>query len=245
MDPGLGSVEWVERTGGALTFADRLRLVGGSAASLWEALRTARQARRSGRRQVSLDLLEPPDTAMVRGAREHAARRCTPAITGHSIRTAYWTAAILHLREELTPRDAETAWVAALLHDIGLESPPPRGDFTLGGVIALKALAHEHRWSEEQVHQAAEAITSHPNTRVDPARFGRIAWAMNAGVVGELGLGPRRALLHPERVAELEARHPRAGLRDTLVELIASEVRRVPSGRFAFLQGFLRLMIKP
>jgi hypothetical protein len=243
--PPLGSLEWLERTGGRLTFADRLSILGGALGALGEGFRLARAARRIDRRRVALALLEPPDTPMVRASREHLVRHCERPMVNHSMRTAFWTLAVLHQRGELTPTDLETTWVAALLHDVGLEHPPEQGDFSLGGVQVLKALAHEHRWSEEQTHLAAQAIATNLATRVDPARVGVIAWAMNVGGLGELGFGPHRAQLHPERVAELEARFPRTEFPATAMRLIREETRRVPGGRFALLGRFFPLIMKP
>jgi hypothetical protein len=56
--------------------------------------------------------------------------------------------------------------------------------------------------------------------------------------IGELGFGPPRAQMHPDRVKELEARYPRDGFRSTAMRLIDQEVRRIPDGRFALLVRF-------
>lgn len=242
--PALGSLEWLERTGGALTLAEKIWLYASVVPWLGEGIGLAWRATRSDRRRVELARLEPPDTPMVRASREHLVRHCGPVVVNHSMRTGFWAAMALYQRAELTPEDAEAAWVAALLHDAGLESPPARGDFTLRGVEVVKALAHEHRWSEQQTHVACEAIAAHSNSRVDQERFGLVAWAVNAGVVGELFVAPHRAQLHPERIAELEARFPRTDLRGSLGRLIQEEGRRFREGRFALIGWFLRLMLK-
>jgi hypothetical protein len=37
---------------------------------------------------------------------------------------------------------------------------PEQGDFSVAGVRTLKSLAYEHGWSEQQTHEAGEAIAS-------------------------------------------------------------------------------------
>lgn len=66
---------------------------------------------------------------------------------------------------------------------------------------------------------------------------------MNVGGIGELGFGPHRAQMHPERLKELEALYPRDGFRSTAMRLIDEEVRRIPDGRFALLGRFFPLIM--
>jgi len=180
---------------------------------------------------------------MVSAARAYVQQHAAPAMASHSFRTAFWTLRVLGLDGELTPEERETAWVAALLHDVGLDVPPARGDFTLGGVAVLKQLAHELGWRDEQVHAASEAITTNLGTHVD-RRLGRIAWAMNVGGIGELGFGPHRGMMPKETIAALEARFPRDGFRATALRLIAAEAARVPGGRFALFRPVFWLIMR-
>jgi hypothetical protein len=67
---------------------------------------------------------------------------------------------------------------------------------------------------------------------------------MNVGGLGELGFPLHRAQMHPERIAELEARYPRDGFRATAMRLIREEAVRVPGGRFALLGRFFPLIMR-
>jgi len=243
-DP-VGSLAWLRRTDGRLSFADRLRVLAAAFGGLREGFALARRAKAGGRRDLSLELLAPPDTTMVRAARAHLAARSTPAMANHCYRTGFFTLAVLHQNTDVTPRDTETAWVAALLHDVGLDDPPARGDFSLGGVRVVESLALEHGWDDEQTYLASEAIATNLSTRVDRKRSGTIAWAMNVGGLGELGFGPHRAQLHPDRLAELEALYPRDDFRKVSRALLRAEARRVPGGRFAFLGWVFPLIMVP
>jgi hypothetical protein len=212
--------------------------------ALGEGFRLSRRARKSERRTVALAGLDPPDTPMVRAARQYLETHCGRGMINHSLRTAFWALFVLHQHTELTDRLLETTWVAALLHDVGLEVPPAKGDFSLGGVQVLESLAHELRWSDEQTHQASEAIAINLSTHVDPAQAGLVAWAMNVGGVGELGFPLHRAQMPPERIQELESRYSREGFRETAMRLIQEEARRIPDGRFALLGRFFPLIMR-
>jgi hypothetical protein len=241
-DP-VGSLGWLSRTHGRLGFADRFALVLGAAGGLRAGFRLRRQVRRSGH-TVSLASLEPPETPMVRAAREYLLAHAQPSMVNHSFRTGFWALTVLHARGELSAPVIETAWVAALLHDVGLDVPPRQGDFSQGGVEVLESLAREVGWSQELTRLAGEAIATNLSTHVDRARLGPVAWAMNVGGVGELGFGPHRGLMAPTVISELETRYPREGFRDTALRLIDAEVARVPHGRFAFFRPAFRLLLR-
>jgi hypothetical protein len=241
--PDVGSLDWLMRTEGHLTFLDRVSLLLGGLSAMAEGIRLGLRARKDERRNVPLSVLEPPDTAMVGAARSYLEAHADRAMVNHCFRTAFWTLVVLHQHLELAPKDIETAWVAALLHDVGLEVPPSRGDFSMGGIEVLKTLALDLGWGEEQTHQACEAIAANLSTRVNPARAGMVAWAMNVGGIGELGFGPHRAQMHPARIQELESRYPRDGFRTTATRLIEQEVTRIPDGRFALLGRFFPLIM--
>ncbi|MGH7329612.1 MAG: hypothetical protein ACREJX_14800, partial [Polyangiaceae bacterium] len=217
----VGSAEWLERTGGSLTSAERAYLLRGMFGMIAEGFRLRRAAKRSARHRGALDAFDPPDTPIVRASKARLEATSGRAMLNHCHRTAFWTLVVLDQQEdELDPRVVETTWVAALLHDIGLDAPPERGDFSAGGIGVLKELAHEHGFSDEQTHDAAEAIAANLSTRVPAARFGSVAWAMNAGGAGELGIWPHRAQMHSARIAELERRYPRADFRAAAMRLI-------------------------
>jgi hypothetical protein len=240
----IGTRAWLEHSGGRLRFRDRLALVGGLLGALREGIRLGRRAKRGSARNAPLAQFEPPDTPMVNAARERLIDISSTPMVNHCLRTAFWTLFVLHQDGEIAPADLETTWVAALLHDVGLEQPPPRGDFSAGGIAAVEELALAHRWPDEQVHLASEAIATNLSMRVDPARSGRIAWAMNVGGIGELGFRPHRAQMSPARVAELEARFPRTGFRAAAMQLARAEARRVPGGRFAFFRWIFPIVLR-
>src|SRR5205823_599099 len=125
-----------------------------------------------------------------------------------------------------------------------LERPQPRGDFASAGIAVLESLARTVHWPDDQVHHASEAIALNLSTRVDAGRSGRIAWAMNVGGTGELGFPLHRAQMHPDRLAELEARFPRTQFREEAMRLIREEARRLRGGRFGLFRWIFPLVLR-
>ncbi len=240
----VGSVSWLDRSDGHLTRAERSFLMRGMFPMIREGFRLRRAAKRSPRRRGPLDPFEPPSTPIVAAARAHLEATSSREMTNHSLRTAFWTLVVLDTHTELTPEILETTWVAALLHDVGLEDIPSRGDFSSGGVAVLKQLAYEHRWSEKQTHEASQAIAVNLSTRADANRFGLVAWAMNAGGAGELGIWPHRAQMDRERIKVLEQRFPRGELRKIALGAIGAEATRIPDGRFAAFKWVYWLLMR-
>jgi hypothetical protein len=240
----VGSVAWLERSGGHLSRAERSYLLRGMFGMIRAGFRLRSHAKRSGKRDLALATLEPPETPMVSAARAHLVASSGREMVNHSMRTGFWTGFVLAQHGELTPELLETTWVAALLHDVGLEATPARGDFSAGGIDVLKQLAVEHAWSEAQVHDASEAIAVNLTTRADPSRLPAVAWAMNVGGAGELGIWPHRAQVARNRVRELEARFPRDGFRRVALRLIRAEAERIPDGRFALFRRVYWLLVR-
>jgi hypothetical protein len=240
----VGSLAWLERSGGRLSKRERAYLLRGMFPMLRDGFRLRRTAKRSPRHGAPLDPFEPPDTPIVHAARDYLAAHCAGAMANHSHRTAFWTLVVLDAHGGVDASALETTWVAALLHDVGLEQQLASGDFSAGGVAVLKQLAHEHGWSDEQTHAAGEAIAVNLSTRVDAAKVGPIAWAMNVGGAGELGIWPHRAQMRRDRIRELEARYPRDGFRKTAMQLIRDEAKRVPDGRFALFKAIYWLLMR-
>lgn len=166
-------------------------------------------------------------------------------MVNHAYRTGYRTVLLLNEHVGLTAEDVETSWVAALLHDVGLDVPPQIGDFSLGGVETLERLAREVSWPMERVFEAAQAIASNLSSHVDRNRFGLLSWAMNLGGAGEVTYGPHRRVLDRTRARELESLYSRDGFRETALRLINAEAQRVPRGRFAFARLGFHMFLRP
>jgi hypothetical protein len=237
-DPNrLGGLAWTRRTGGALTGAERRRLLGavarGQAQSVAGRVRlaTGRAARAAG------ELPDPPDSAFARDV-EQAAREQSARVVAHSYRTWMFGHALAALDGE--PLDPEQFWAAALLHDWGIDAPVPGQDFTIRSADRLLECAGRHGVDGDR---AADAITVHPTPGITAATDGALGTYVQAGALTDIG-GFRIWDMAATLVEQVDSRQPRG---DSLAPLVRAEVRAVPAGRFALLVrcGFLLMMRLP
>src|SRR5262245_43191114 len=106
---GIGTPAWLERTGGALTARERLRLLRPLAAThavnaagrLSMLLRTNAGRRMTG----TLDRRPRPDTALTRAAETLARHRLSPTLLNHSYRTYAYGSALGELDDLDVDRD--------------------------------------------------------------------------------------------------------------------------------------------
>lgn len=240
----VGSLAWTQKTGGALTNKEKAAFVLDGLAHILGAYAAKPFSPKA--KKVDLAKLAPPASGIVNEAATLLKEKSHPAMVNHCFRTAYWTLAVMkNKKPELSAKEIEEAWIAALLHDIGLDLPPAFGEFTLGGVKIVQLLSQKHGWDKNSAHRASEAITLNPNSYVK-RKFGLLAWAMNTGGYGETSLGPYRTLMHPDNIIEVETLHPRKGFYLFVPKMIGKELLRFPNQRFAILKkiGFVARRLK-
>jgi hypothetical protein len=242
----LGTLGWVDRTGGQLTGAERRALLGPLARTL-AANATGRLAMlarlNSGRRaQVDPALLVPPSSALTRAAVEQAHRRLSPALLNHSYRTFAFGAA-LGVLEGLTV-DAELLFAAALLHDTGLPTSDENVDFTRSSARIARDVAEDVGLSSAATETVRTAITLHTSPNVPLAR-GPVAYLLAAGAGVDV-VGLRSWQLPPDLLAAVVEEHPRLGIKGEFAAAFRTEAARVPRGRVQFLRrcGAFDLAIK-
>ncbi len=234
----LGTLGWVERTGGQLTSAERRSLLGPLARThVTNAVgRLSMLARlNSGRRaQLTPALLVPPSSALTRAAVEHAKRRLSPALLNHSYRTFAFGAALGAL-EGLTV-DAELLFAAALLHDTGLPTSDRNVDFTRSSARIAHDVGEEVGLSSAATETMRTAITLHLSPRVPLAR-GPEAYLLAAGAGLDV-VGLRSWQLPPGLLDSVVEQHPRLGFKGEFTAACRTEAARVPRGRVQFLRRY-------
>jgi hypothetical protein len=237
-DPNrLGGLAWTRRTGGALSRAERRRLLGAIARGQLENV-AGRVRLATGRAPRSArELPDPPDSAFARDV-EEAAREQSDRVIAHSYRTWMFGHALAGLDGERL--DPEQFWAAALLHDYGIESPVPGQDFTIRS--ADKAIECGERHGVD-CEPAADGITVHPTPGITASSDGAIGTYVQAGALSDLA-GFRVWDMAASLVEELDGRRPRG---ESLAPLVRAEAKAVPKGRFALLVkcGFLVVLKLP
>ena len=231
----LGGIGWARRTRGSLTGAERRRLIAevarAQASNLAGRIKLALGRLPAGAAQLELADFSPPDSALARAA-EEACREQSPAVAGHGHRTYVFGSALAALDRE--PLDRELFYVAALLHDLGLERPVAGEDFTLRGAARAIECAHASGLAEQQAELIADAITVHATPGITPARDGALGCYVQSGAIADLGGFRLWDLPKPLLSGAIEL-HPRHGVQKGIQQLIRGEARAVPEGRFALL----------
>jgi hypothetical protein len=237
-DPNrLGGLEWVRRTRGTLTAAERRRLIGAIAVSqavnIAGRLKLALGRLPDGASSIDVRDFEPPDSRLARES-EAACAEQPDLIAAHSYRTWMWGMALATLdRERL---DRELYYCAALVHDWGATAPVPGEDFTIRGAERALACAQAAGIDPARADLIADGICCHTTPGATVKRDGAIAYYVQYGAMVD-GAGLRAWDVAPHNIAEVLRRHPRGpafkrGLSDT----IRDEARAVPGGRFGLLR---------
>lgn len=233
----LGTLAWMEASGGRMGRLDRLRTIAdGVRARI--AARTQVAARRP-HRAGTVDDLELPGSAVAHAAMALCKEASRPFLFNHCVRAYYWSRL---LDDGARPFDDEALFVAFMLHDLGLtERYRLEGDsescFTIVGARHAEELGARHGWDGLRCRLVAEAITLHLNVIVSAAH-GREAELVRLGSgadVAGLGLG----VLDQAAIDAVVTRHPRLELKREFLATLGEEARNRPRCRIAYLQSHL------
>ena len=227
----VGSLEWVQQSGGRLSTRDRLALLGQGMRMQVGDL-PARIRHLFGQRPIS-DVGEGdlvlPDSRATAEALELARSELDQSLLNHSLRTYVW--GVLLGRHQGHNFDREQLAIAALLHDVGLVSGADRsGCFTAAGAAAAALVAERHQLEGRTV--AAEAITLHMNLNVTPDQ-GAEAYLMAAGAQLDV-IGRRSWLLSRDGRNAVTARYPREQFKQRFRAAMAEQRQLAPGTRAAF-----------
>lgn len=239
----LGTLTWMERTGGRLAWHDKLSLIAQGVQARLATQRRRRAGTKLRNREVSEIL--PPDSAVAREAVAMAQDCSPPYLFNHCLRAYFWARL---LDADTRPFDDEAVFVALMLHDLGLTDRwrlkgQVRHCFTVVGAEAVKDLALRCRWGDARAHVAANAITLHLNVTVGD-EHGKEAQMVRAGSGGDVaGLG--LDMLERDQIAEVVERYPRLKMKSEVVHRLMTETNERPCCRTAFLcrsLGFVALI---
>jgi hypothetical protein len=173
----------------------------------------------------------PPTTPAAIAAREVTTRYASPALANHAVRSYVWGVAYAHLFE--IEFDDELFYVAAMLHDLGLEEPfdsyrLPFEDAggELGWVFAAGA-----GWDPARRERVAQVVVRHMWDEVDPRQDPEGHLLERATT---LDISGGRAELWPaDFVGEVLSTYPRLDLRERFVRCFEDQAARKPHSRAA------------
>ncbi|MFG6175649.1 HD domain-containing protein [Halomonas sp. THAF12] len=247
LGPTPGSFSWSETTQGVLSARDKAHLVYQLVRSqLHERLsRLAWRLDRSRirRRGVELARLRPPHSAFCRRVEDRVAAEYSPALLAHCYRT-WWMGALVGEMLGLEA-DAETLYVACLMHDVGLTDGHAgcitSTAFQVTGAREARRLALDAQWRDADAIRLYEAISYHLNPWLDAGRHTPEALLVKYGAHMDVA-GAHRHLLPAKTLAEIHRRHPRDGFRQEITRSIESLPHRTGSHAEVLRRmGFARL----
>jgi hypothetical protein len=229
----LGTVGWIERTGGRLAWRERLALIAQGVRARAAATMLKRSRRKI--RQLEVNDIFPPDSSITREAIALSQDFSKPFLFNHCVRSYFWA----HLLDEdASPFDDEAVFTALMLHDLGLTEHGRRAAelghcFTQVGAQKACELARKHGWSDRRAELTANAITLHLNVLIAD-RHGKEAKMVRVGSGADVaGLGLH--VLHRDQIDEVVSRIPRLNLKQEMLTTLADESRARPHSRIAFL----------
>lgn len=101
-----------------------------------------------------------PDSVIAREAQSLLRATSRPALINHSLRSYLWAVELAQI--DRVSYDPEVLFVAAALHDLGLEEQFDSGiAFELDGARVARDLALSHGWSAGRVRAAEAAVALH------------------------------------------------------------------------------------
>lgn len=179
---------------------------------------------------MRLSDLRIPTTDTSDRARTVLVRYSSPALVNHCVRSYLWAAALAEL--ENVPVDHELLWVAALLHDLGLERPfdSHHLPFEQAGGHVAAVFAAGAGWDRSRQDRLREVIVAHmvgTDPAVDPE-----------GHLLDLATGLDISGRHPERwptslLREVVAAHPRLDLAGRFTVCFRDQAERKPDSAAA------------
>ncbi len=236
--PRLGTLEWVSRSGGQLTPAERRSLLRPLATThALNAVGRASMALRlnAGRRvEVPATAVRRPSSVLTRTAEQEARRLLTPALLNHSLRTYAFGAALGFL--ENIDVDEELLFAAAMLHDTGLTRPVPGVDFTRASARVARDVAETVGLSSAATATMRNAITLHHTPGVTLAD-GAVAYLLSAGAGLDV-VGLHSWQLPAGVLTSIVEQTPRLGFKKEFTRAFRAESDAVPLGRARFLRRY-------
>ncbi len=194
----------------------------------------ARIARRIGIRtlaDVRNDALEIPDTRLCRDALALASATSASAVLNHSLRT-YAFGSVLAARDRLV-LDREVFFVAAVLHDLGLNADlaDEPGSFEWVGAGRARAFCAERGVDPDRTRLVHDAIALHSSVGIAHRREPEVA-LVHFGAGADL-LGLRLDDVPPDLLQHILARHPRLAFKQCFAGLLAHQASAKPASHIA------------
>lgn len=181
-----------------------------------------------------------PRSALALAAAAFAQQNCPDFLFNHCMRT--FTFGALLLQRQRLSFNADTAFVACALHDLGLLQPfeSPLGSFEIDGADAAEKFMLESHRSAAEGNQVWHAVEMHDGKWALTARQGAEAMLVALGAGADV-YGPDPGELEARQIAEVLAAFPRRQFKQRFTSLLIAHCERKPnSQRGTWLEGVCR-----
>ena len=179
-----------------------------------------------------------PNTALTRSAARLARSACPDFLFNHCLRT--YLLGALSLEAQRLDFDAELAFTAAALHDLGLlpAFATPHGSFEIDGANRAEALLREAGRPARQGRLVWNAIVTHDIRAEYAAHQSHEAQLVAAGAGADV-VDPGG--LDHQAVDEIVSAFPRLQFKTRFTTLLVDHCRRKPTVQMGWLDGLCRM----
>jgi HD domain-containing protein len=189
----------------------------------------------SGAAPVQVADIQIPQTALALKAEQYVRGAEPDFLFNHSVRTYLFGA--LRLKARGIPFDAETAYVAALFHDIGLvpAMASPDGSFEIDGANRAEAFATVNGGSPAQARTVWNAVVFHDMGGQYERHQGAEALLLGAGAGSDVdGVDPKA--IPPATVDAVLRAYPRLQFKKRFTAAAINHCRRKPTSQIGWLE---------
>jgi hypothetical protein len=170
-----------------------------------------------------------PETAAAAAAADLAAAAAPAYLLNHSYRTFLFGRCLVPASDV----DDEAAFVASMLHDLGLtDDHKTENEFVRSGADLACSFLERRGWPLERIRLVEGAILRHTNLVAEEVPVHRVVQA--GASVDVAGLGSDE--MNPESVSTIVAAYPRLDFVKQMRSIFLDEAHRHPNGAFAELE---------
>ena len=170
-----------------------------------------------------------PESASAAAAADLAAAAAPPYLLNHSYRTFLFGRCLVPAGDV----DDEAAFVAAMLHDLGLtDEYRTEREFIHSGAELACSFLERQGWPLERIRLVEGAIVRHTNLVAEEIPVHRVVQA--GALVDVAGLGSDE--VGPETLSRIVAAYPRLDFVKQMRSAFLDEAHRHPDGTFADLE---------
>jgi hypothetical protein len=184
-----------------------------------------------------------PRSRVARAAAALSRQACPEVLFNHCMRTFLFGA--LHEQHHGRAFDADAAFVAAALHDLGLlkEYETDGTPFEVDSANAAERLALENGLSRETAKMVWNAAAMHDMRWAVIERQSPTIQLVAAGASADVG-GPDEGMISPAATADVIKAFPRLGFKTRFAQLLTDHCKRKPLSQLGtWLDGYCRATV--